>query len=185
MVTNQSLIEVHDPLCMAILWYEWSIVWFSGHRKWFWSRLACVNQKWYVHGNDFGLILLILARSCKTWPRKIIKICLRAHEFWPFSLTDNSLYYWQQKIVLTSGLPRLMKNGISQFFRLDITNINTYSIFYQKLLITKACLYNFDPLKPLFYIVKLGFTGLYIIFLISAQKHRLWVLVRTASSRRF
>ena len=27
---------------------------------------------------------------------------------------------------------------------------------------------------------KLGFTGVYIIFLISAQKHRLWVLVRTA-----
>ena len=51
--------------------------------------------------------------------------------------------------------------------------------------ITKTCLYNFDPLKPHFYIVKLGFTGVYIIFLISAQKHRLWVPVRTASSRRF
>ena len=51
--------------------------------------------------------------------------------------------------------------------------------------ITKTCLYNFDPLKPHFYIAKLGFTGVYIIFLISAQKHRLWVLVRTASPRRF
>ena len=47
--------------------------------------------------------------------------------------------------------------------------------------ITKTRLYNFDPLKPHFYIVKLGFPGVYIIFLISAQKHRLWVLVRTAS----
>ena len=37
--------------------------------------------------------------------------------------------------------------------------------------ITKTRLYNFDPLKPHFYIVKLGFTGGYII---SAQKHRLW-----------
>ena len=35
--------------------------------------------------------------------------------------------------------------------------------------ITKTCLYNFDPLKPHFYIVKLGFTGVYIIFLISDQ----------------
>ena len=35
--------------------------------------------------------------------------------------------------------------------------------------ITKTCLNNFDPLKPHFYIVKLGFTGVYIIFLISAQ----------------
>ena len=30
----------------------------------------------------------------------------------------------------------------------------------------KTRLYNFDPLKPQFYIVKLGFTGVYIIFLI-------------------
>ena len=36
-------------------------------------------------------------------------------------------------------------------------------------IITKTCLYKFDPLKPQFYIVKLGFTGVYIIFLISAQ----------------
>ena len=35
--------------------------------------------------------------------------------------------------------------------------------------ITKTCLYTFDPLKPHFYIVKLGFTGVYIIFLISAK----------------
>ena len=38
-----------------------------------------------------------------------------------------------------------------------------------KIHITKICLYNFDPLKPHFYIVKMGFTGVYIIFLISAQ----------------
>ena len=35
--------------------------------------------------------------------------------------------------------------------------------------IPKISLYNFDHLKPHFYIVKLGFTGIYIIFLISAQ----------------
>ena len=52
--------------------------------------------------------------------------------------------------------------------------------------ITKTCLYNFDPLKTHFYIiVKLGLTGVYIIFLISAQKHRLWVHVKTASPRWF
>ena len=36
--------------------------------------------------------------------------------------------------------------------------------------IKKTCLYNFDPLKPHFYIVKLGFTGVYIIFLIFARR---------------
>ena len=35
--------------------------------------------------------------------------------------------------------------------------------------ITKTHLYNFDPLEPHFYTVKLGFTGVYIIFLISDQ----------------
>ena len=38
-----------------------------------------------------------------------------------------------------------------------------------RLHITKIYLYNFDPLKNHFYIVKLGFTGVDIIFLISAQ----------------
>ena len=33
----------------------------------------------------------------------------------------------------------------------------------------KTYLYNFDPLKPHFYLVKLRFSGVYIIFLISAQ----------------
>ena len=35
--------------------------------------------------------------------------------------------------------------------------------------ITKTYLYNFDPLNPHFYIEKLGFTGVYIIFLISSK----------------
>ena len=51
--------------------------------------------------------------------------------------------------------------------------------------ITKTYLCNFDLLKPHFYIVKLEFTGVYIIFLIFAQNVRLWVLVRTATARQF
>ena len=51
---------------------------------------------------------------------------------------------------------------------------------YALFAITKTRLYNVDPLQPHFYIAKVGFTGVYINFLISAQKHRLWVLVRTA-----
>ena len=35
--------------------------------------------------------------------------------------------------------------------------------------------YNFDSLKPHCYIVKLGFTGVYSILPLSAQKHRFWV----------
>ena len=40
--------------------------------------------------------------------------------------------------------------------------------------ITKTYLYSFDPLKTHFYIGKLRFTRVYIIFLISAQKYRLF-----------
>ena len=38
----------------------------------------------------------------------------------------------------------------------------------------------FIPPPTHFYIAKLGFTGVYIIFLIFALKHRLWVLVTEA-----
>ena len=50
--------------------------------------------------------------------------------------------------------------------------------------ITKTYLYNFDPLKPRFYIVTLEFTGVYIIFLF-LLKNIDCGLVRTASPSRF
>ena len=49
----------------------------------------------------------------------------------------------------------------------SIIYIYNIIIVFLKLFYQKTCLYNFDPLKPHFYIVKLGFTGVYIIFLIS------------------
>ena len=85
----------------------------------------------------------------------------------------------------------LMTNG----WKSQCINEN-FSVRIKTQSIMKTCVYNFDPHKPHFYIVKLWFTGVYIIFLISAQKHgvciflisaekhRVWVLVRT-SSRRF
>ena len=52
--------------------------------------------------------------------------------------------------------------------------------------ITKTSLCDEDPLTPHFYIVKLGFCNRGIhYYLIFALKHRLWVLVRIASLRRF
>ena len=59
----------------------------------------------------------------------------------------------------------LVENAV---LRLKVTYI---FLFYFP--ITKTYLHNYDPLKPQFYIVKLEFTGVYINFLISAQKHRL------------
>ena len=54
---------------------------------------------------------------------------------------------------------------------LDNCSSSNYRIcrMYSDRHITKTCLYNVDPLKPHFYIVKQGFTGVYIIFLIFAK----------------
>ena len=102
----------------------------------------------------------------------IRKICFMAY----FS------YFW----IKASYVPSQMH------FKLWYTlYVNTFKPGVQY--ITKTCLYNvslsmflsrnkkdnYYPCKPHFYIVKVGFTGVYIIFLISAHKHRLWVLVRT------
>ena len=46
---------------------------------------------------------------------------------------------------------------MNNWAQIDISFISSQHVF-----ITKIYLYNFDPLKPHFYIVKLGFTGVYI-----------------------
>ena len=55
------------------------------------------------------------------------------------------------------------------FFFLRIFVLFVVLLLYLVDLITKTRLYNVDSLKPHFNIVKLEFTGIYIIFLISAQ----------------
>ena len=68
---------------------------------------------------------------------------------------------FKKKKCVTAGLELQLK-GFVYAEKRYLSNSNLMHI-------TKTRLYNFDPLKPHFYIVKLGFTGVYIIFLISAQ----------------
>ena len=79
-------------------------------------------------------------------------------------------------------------NGLN-FIQIEANNIKYFSYLSLETIVDfntmKTSYITLTPLKPHFYIVKQGFTGVYIIFLISAQKHRLLVLVRTASTRRF
>ena len=69
-----------------------------------------------------------------------------------------------------SGRERMTVAWFSQAFLHEKKDLRLYwgssKVMFN---ITKTYLYNFDPLKPHFYIVKLGFTGVYIIFLISDQ----------------
>ena len=52
---------------------------------------------------------------------------------------------------------------------LSILRVNHQYIIASQTIITKTYVYKFDPHKPHCYIVKLGFTGVYIIFLNSTQ----------------
>ena len=83
---------------------------------------------------------------------------------------DNSrgrYWYSMLDIYVISSISLLNNCFIICIFFL--ANCGNNSQLQIAIIITKTRLYNFDPLKPQFYIVKLGFTGVYIIFLISAQ----------------
>ena len=88
------------------------------------------------------------------------------------------VFFWCETIVCVSTVTLYFKDEDVllniQYLGVDLvenkTEITQKSIMQMRL-------YNFDPLKPHFYIVKLGFTGVYIIFFISAQKHRFGYLL--------
>ena len=62
----------------------------------------------------------------------------------------------------------------------NTVSLKTQSVFHQENMSVKCI----PPLTPLLY-RKTGVCRGIAIFLIFAPKHRLWVLVRTASARRF
>ena len=59
--------------------------------------------------------------------------------------------------------PRLEERGRGGQL-IIFANLQSHCLKPVFLYITKTCLYNLDPLKRHFYIVKLEFTGVYIIF---------------------
>ena len=90
-------------------------------------------------------------------------------------LTD--VLQWIQVLILLLVCFLLYQRSLRKMVRLQgivcayRKNVKPFSLPLKYILyhITKTRLYNFDPLKPHFYIVELGFIGVYIIFLISAQ----------------
>ena len=113
----------------------------------FWGRgRGALRWSWrFPRRVDLGAL-----RCCGGFPCKLdfgIRLC--------FGIPANILRYFPLPwhVVSMKALGRMVESSYTHAFYI----------------ITKTCLYNFDPLKPHFYIVKLGFTGVYIIFLISAQ----------------
>ena len=71
--------------------------------------------------------------------------------------------------------------------RLTLKLFNRFSqifsfLFLSFFTIRKTCPCNIYPLKPHFYIVKLGYAGVYLFFLFLLEKNRLWVHVRGSSN---
>ena len=104
--------------------------------------------------------------------------------FW-ISLLERSIYDMGRVKRKKNAFENALNAQIQIIFAWVENHQGLCSLMIHSVVITKTYLYNFDPLKPHFYIVKLGFTGVYIIFLISSQKYKLWILVRTASAKRF
>ena len=75
--------------------------------------------------------------------------------------------YSYSKFDSVIALGRLFKHDAASSFHGGLQFIST---------ITKTCLYNFDPLKPHFYIAKLGFTGVNINFSRNKKNIRIFYL---------
>ena len=99
------------------------------------------------------------------WPKS--HLVWNFSQFVLFSINKSKLYFLYLVRISIICLAFLFTDCRFSDGRLTYSKINRKS---EKMpLITKTYLYNFDPVKPHFYIVKLAFTGVYIIFLISSQ----------------
>ena len=78
-----------------------------------------------------------------------------------------------------------IQNKFSNYFVLVSQSTSDLTFLFSSIEHHEKSPCNEHSLTPHFYIIKLGFTGVYIFFFFFALKHRLWVLVRTASLRRF
>ena len=94
----------------------------------------------------------------------------------------NRMFEWLVKRVNKTLDTKAKRNyfiGVLDIAGFEIFDVSQCLLNIRGIRITCPC--DFYPLAPHFYIVKLGFTGVFIFFLIFTLKHRLWVLVRTAS----
>ena len=136
-----------------------------------WAHIQCCRE-------CCVLVPIYLVFTLRIWIHFLLTVFLLIFVLLPLDTSKTMLDEWQT-ILWSLIWVWTICSGLSVW----ILRIN--AAVWKPRFTTKIYLYNVDPLKPHFYIVKLRFTGVYIIFLISAQKYRLWILVRTASARRF
>ena len=101
----------------------------------------------------------------QSYLRRHLKIILHCLHIFYFNISSVSNSY-QCPQHCSRPLTCLVYHTALPFYTCE-TNFVTFCLVLciPSLAITKTCPYNFDPLKPHFYIVILGFTGVYIIVL--------------------
>ena len=93
------------------------------------------------------------------------------------SLGTNAFVVTRVHCISSVPFLPISEKGHNMTTRVSVSLNNNATLNYEQggllpgdVFITKTYLYNFDPLKPHFHVVKLGFTGVHIIFLVSVQK---------------
>ena len=79
------------------------------------------------------------------------------------------LEIWQIHWYFVNVFENTLATAVNEFVISEFVKLTMLWTTEPRICITKTYLYNFDPLEPHFYIEKLGFTGVIIIFLIFAQ----------------
>ena len=94
------------------------------------------------------------------------EVCYWKNHFWQNDRLPLSLRHLCLSICLSGLVSKQIQPEANMHFNTLLFSIHKAVITLRGYLITKTRLYTFDPLEPHFYIVKLGLTGVYIIFLI-------------------
>ena len=145
-VSAGSSLDCSCPLLYSIV----SIHFVSGQRSW--------SDGMMIKCWDNGIT------SCRILPQNTRKKREKLDTYWHLTILVPKFQYGQLLPVDVSKIARWMifSNGSNQALR---SALGPHCFAH----ISKTYLYNFDPLKRHFYIVKLGFTGVFIIFYISVQ----------------
>ena len=163
-------------LCWAVFYHHWYNA-FSC-RKCRWIRLFSEHTWHWIHYHMLNWLLKVHKNK---WERRKVdqfKLSISGLRHWSISQLQALQFNRKcQKRLLTllKGailIPKDAKFLYQRRLYADCANMHTdlsldWAHMYTDT-ITKTRLYNFNPLKLLCYIVKLGFIGVYIFFLISA-----------------
>ena len=99
---------------------------------------------------------------CRNKKRNVWRALLSSYDNRPVPIHAIYMYVYTAIYTLTHSMLGTIMQTLWNIFSYFPLGDNLHDI-------TKTLLYNFDPVKPHFYIIILEFTGVYIIFLISAQ----------------